>query len=334
MYCYRDSFIELEAKKLKLNIIHCPKGKIDSAFDLQIFLDLKGLINKLNLHFINCQHIKVLWILCFILRKNSQVSLFFTTGKAFRKSFKNFLFNILAKRIDNVFVPTIEYKKNVLRSLNIISSKVIPLGLGISTTNVSREEKDGEKRISLYVAPHEKVIEDFNTIFIAISHVAKIRKNISLTFVTEKRWENHLLYKELQEASMLYGIESIVSYKERLEEKFKDHSDIWVDLGNNKTVNPFLLEIFLTEASILVARKPIIFEILRNSPGQVETFKEGDPRELRDKLLKLFSSKARGTKKYRDYLEEISKTNDRKSYLESLSSHYKRGLGLQYRSEK
>lgn len=333
LYCFRDSLIDHKAKELGLNTLYCSKGSIDTILDFQIYLELKNLINEKKFNFINCFHFKVLWILCFILRKNQSASLFFTTGKAFRKEFRKPPYRFLSSRIDRIFVPTDEHRKSILRNIKILSSKVVCVGMGVEQGLIKKESSESHKCVSLYVAPHEDKPKKFNVIFRALSSMfyldSSLYESLKIIFVTGKAWENHVLYKELQELSMIYGLENLIAYEARLDDEYVDRSQIWIDLGNEKVSNPLLLEVFLAGADLLVPRKPIVYDFLRNSPGAVETFKEGDPRDLRDKLLKLLKSKRRGTKSYKEYLEKIKMKHSWEQYKSTMRNNYEFALGVQ-----
>lgn len=316
LYCYKDSFVDLKAKRLNIPIIYCRRGRVETRFDFQMYLDFRNIINEYDFEVIFTTHFKSLWLMCFLLRNDFTRSLIFYSSKVYSKAFHGPILRLLARRIDRIFVTSQGHKQNVLKSFKILSSRVINTGLGLDFNEFIHESNSDRIWVSCLVPSHGTSLKTFDILLRAfIICMGKSSKTLYLNLVTEKKWESHILYNEFQQFTMAHHIEQNVIYS-TMNDDYIDHSSLWVDLGIDKSTASNAYQAFCAGIKILLGRTPVVFDSLRYGPVNIETVNPNDPRELSSKILKLLKTQTSKAKKYHEFIEVIKQENDRKFYQE------------------
>ena len=291
LYCLRDTFLDWKAKEANLSRIYYRGEHVERFFDLRNYFELKKLITTYQFDIVHCCHFKSLWILCTLLRNDSKTILTFYNTRIFHQYFKTFWFRLLSRRIDRFFVCSSEHRSNIFHCFRVPYQKIICLGMGLHFNTKRKTGKDSPFQVSILLGNHERKIQKYDILFYAFPPLLALLQlkgiSLRLNFITEHPWPKHTLYQGLQEKTVLFGLDQNVNFIDRSGSDQEDESHLWIDLGEDESISSVSLEALGKGIPTLLARMPFIQGKARYHQGHGETFKQNDPRDLRDKCLKI-----------------------------------------------
>ena len=168
------------------------------------------------------------------------------------------------------------------------------------------------------IGNHERKIQKYDVLLYAFPPLLSLvqSKGISLrlNFITERSWSKHTLYKGLQEKTVLFGLDQNVNFIDRSKIDQEDESHLWIDLGEDESLSSVSIEALGKGIPTLLARRPFIQGMARYRQGHGETFKQNDPRDLRDKCLKIIENYPLYNKGAQELSQSLINTHHRDVY--------------------
>ena len=296
LYCLRDSFLDQKARETNISRIHYKGRKVERLTDFTNYFELKRLIAGHGFNIIYCCHFKSLWVLCTLLRNDNKTALAFYNTRIFHQYFTSPWFRLLSRRIDCFFVCSMAHQNNLQHYFAVPPRKIINLGMGLLFDRKRKKIPNNPFQLSILVGSHQNEIQKYDILFHAFPPLISLAKSrgigLRLNFVTEHSWTDHFLYQKLQEKTVLFGFDQNINFIDRisLDGEETDESHLWIDLGEDESVSPVLVEALGRGIPTLLARRPFIQGRIRDHQGHGETFKQHDPRDLRDKCLKILEN--------------------------------------------
>lgn len=328
IYCIRDTFVDLEAKKHNIpRFFH--QGKLSTKIlKWNRFYDLAQEIRNRDINLVHCYDYKLVWPLSFFLRTNPIISLVLTCNQFLQKYYDRIWHKALISRVDQVIVPYSRMAEDVRSRLRVPERKVEALGLGIqSSFSILETNESGPFKIAVNIPPHEKDFSFLKTIFNALEALNSVQKEreIQLLLLNEQPWEETLIYQELKHYILDMGVANYIQFVGKSDiEKIQSQIHLWLQLNNDVVVEDLSLKAIIKGLPILVPRSDFSMKVLKEFPSIGEIYKLGDSRELRDKILRIL----KGHQNYREYLkgrnEDLLCEFGKDSYQEGLERVYQK----------
>jgi hypothetical protein len=329
LYCLRDSIIHLKAKSLGIDCLFHSGGLSFNFFKWHRLNDFVSYLTKFDIKLVHCYDLKFLWPASFYLKRKNLIPLVFTFNHDIKKYYKKYWHKNLIRRIDQVFIPIKEMADGVHGHLDIPMRKFEYTGIGVkgsADSGANGERSTGSWFVGCAVGGHETNAEFLRPLISAISSLNvkdSLSKKIKLMIFTEASWDKFLIKDE---------VKSIVKELGAGEHVFLETSnglksaclgvDLWAGLKVREPMEDLCLSSILSLRPSVAPRSYATMELFRKYGRLGETYKNGDSRELRDKIEKILIS-------YDDYTSAIQKEKDK---LEADFGHefYKNQLLMGY----
>lgn len=343
IYCLKDSLLDIKAKELKIDRIH-HQGKVRTKFLRWYKLrSLTQYIHRLNISIVHCYSLNFLWPTSLYLRRKPSTVLVFTFNYKIKNAYKNFWFRPLVARLDIAFLPIKETFEEVRGHLDIPLRKVQFCGLGLS----NKEKKDSERvlfsedevkdhwLVGACVGGHEKDYSHLTPLLRmvkAINARKVLGKKVKLIFLSEKKWNESLIFPELRSFVNTQDLASDVIFespKNLLE--YLVEMDLWVSLPVDEFIEDYPLIALFNNIPVLSSRTSAFQEILREYGEVGESYKIGDAREMRSKCEKILSHRPRYISNIEESADSLLHYFGASSYKNQMLNAYERALNKRKR---
>lgn len=343
LYTYPKTRLRNKAHQMGIECIY-HKGQFASKFfEWHKLRKLSRLIDELNINVVHCYDIKVLWPLCFFLRRKKLIPLVYSMSSELKKYYKNFWFRPLSSRIDQVVLSMPDMIENVWGHLGLPPRKISFAGMGVKTkvAQVDRPPfRFTEDR--WYIGTNLNGIETNTEFLETLFHAYRvmIEKNLegkSFTFAlcNEKSWADTKLTDELRRQVKDWGLEEHVAFVGPCDiAEQQKWVDLWLGLRRREELEDYVLQSLITGTPILVPRTSSSMELLRTH-GQIgETYKIGDSRELREKCETILSNLSTYRSNLHKSNQFLAESFGHDPYEEMMTKNYQKLLGRRKRLQR
>ncbi len=336
IFCLEDSFLDIYAKKKKINVMH-NYSKIQNSFlKWYRYRNLSSFISGKKVNFIHCYDFKMIWPICFFLRKHRMTPLFLTLDQEFSKTYLKIWHKTLLSRIDHIFVHAHCMVEEVQLKLGIFPRKVTVLGYGVETKEIEKTEinnlkkKLGMSRNSLTVGSlisfRLKTIDPILPLIYGITGYNQKyldRPNLRLILISERQWNKALIYQDLIRFIKDAGCEDdILFYSGDSIELFQSAIDLWLCSYEGSHFSDYAVKSLLFGVPILAPRNSGAMEFFTKFQNTGEAYRRQDSFDIREKLAKIALNKKSYLKKISDGQKNILELHSLETYKGLLSRRY------------
>lgn len=297
LYTYRDSTIDIKAKKAGLKCFY-HHGKIQTKFfNWHKLRKLSNLLKELNVNVVHVYDIKILWPLCFHMRSMPLVPLVYTLSSELKSYYRGVFYKPLSERVDQVLLPMSEMVENVWGHMGIPPRKIHFVGMSMKT-NLGEKKPTPPFKFDdnrYYIGTNLNGIET-NTHFLdSIFHALRVMiekklddKTYTFAICNERHWSECLLTDELRRQVKDWGLEENVAFVNSPDmSHYQEHIDLWFGLQRREDLEDYAIQALLAGKPVCVPRTAFSMEVLSGSGVLGETYKIGDSREIREKCEKI-----------------------------------------------
>lgn len=328
IFCKKGSFLEKKAREKNLEVfLHHGKVKAN-FFKWYKFRYLSIFLSENKINFVHCYDLKILWVLCFILRNKTTIPLFLTIGSELKKSYLELWHKTLVSRVDQVFVFSQAIAEEVKLRLGFPLRKVTNLGYGVSSTSVPRTMISKVKKelgvsskvqtVGSIMSPHHKNLDSiFPLIYAVIGYNQKYHEEneLRLILISEDKWNTNPLYQDLIRFIKDSGSEeNILFYSGATLQTFQKSVDLWIGIFEGYHITDYAIQALLNGVPILVPRNSEVMELMELYPGIGEAYRRDDSFGLREKMERVLKNK-------RDYEREVAKCSKKITLAHSEESY-------------
>ena len=292
LYCYKNSFVDLEAGKMAIVTIH-PNKKLSGYFRWRILFALSPVIRQFDIDLIHLYQMRFVWPLCCFLYRFIEIPLVVTRCGSVDKLYTNVFYRTLVYRVDLFITPLEGIKQNIASHLMVRLRKIACCGMAPLFSNivdcsesVGREEK---KALLMGVFSNgEKSEEEQARILFQGLAIFNERMDCSirLELISEYPWEKNPLYPFYKKLSWEYQVGDWISFKQNdsmVKNKF--HFDLWLGLSRREDLEDRTIWAVFCGIPILIPRTAASMEFFESFGKSGEYYKSGDGREFWQKGL-------------------------------------------------
>ena len=336
VYCYRDSFIDIECKTIGIDCLYHEGREHTKVLHWYKLRKLRGHINKFDVNVVHCYELNFLWPLSFFLKNKPYIALFFTLTYDVHRFYKQFWFRALLSRLDLVFLPAREMIESIHGHLDIPLRKIYFSGLGLKNVEFQKVKKklDGSIwNLASWVNEHETNIDNLSVCLEALWSLnikKEVNKPCYLHLYSMKKWEENIIYQKVLDKIKEYGLENFVKFHH--ESKIENiNADIWISYQTASPLEDYSLTAILKGIPVLTPRNSTTQELNRMYGLANQTYFPSDSRELRTEIVEVI-------KNYEDYVtacesarEELWAEHGEEGYKYSLFRIYEKHLNKRKR---
>lgn len=327
IYCLRDSHLDHEASLQDIPRIYYSGSEVKKSIDFHYFRDLKNCFKNDTYDIVHCYSLRFVWSICFLMMRNRVTPLILTFNRFLNDMKQSPFRRWLLKRVDLLVIFSETVSHIVEENLPIPKRKIRIFGAGIELSYLKNVRQENERVIGSFIPRNE---DSFLNIFSLIYSILPLKEaslslGIELKFVLfcEKLSQENenlpFLMKKIEELGL----------GDKIELKYIDYTkndslelDLLVGLDSAEPFNDLEIRALLAGIPIVVPRTASRQNLVFKHKWVGETYKKGDSREMKDKILKILSNE-------QVYLSEIE---DKKEHLLSIHGvdHYNEELGTHY----
>lgn len=292
LYCLKDSFLHRECKKAGIDcIFHSGTTKL-RVWNWYKLNKLRGIIKRYDINIVHCYQLNFLWPLASYLRKRNLTALFFTINFEMKKFYKQFWYRPLIRRIDLIFIPFREMIESINAHMDVPIRKIYSSGLGVNKINFDQRytfDEENLTHLSCWVNDHEVELDDLTVCLESLWSLnldTTMPKRFKLHIFSNRKWKMNILYKPLKEKIAEYKLENYVEFHES-NDIYDVKSDIWISYTSKSPIEDYALLAILKGIPTAVPRNATTQELHRIYHGSLETYRQGDARELRAKVKEI-----------------------------------------------
>jgi glycosyltransferase involved in cell wall biosynthesis len=324
LYCLKESVLDLAAKKANIHVLYYKRGRPWKKFDFAHHYELRDIIARYEIALVHCFDLQGLVPVGFALMRFPHVPFLMSIFSEVIKTYKRFWQRWALSRVDYFLVPTAELGDNILDRLKVKAKKVEVTGLCLTSPDVTKQLSSDEfvkmfdlsgksVVIGTLVGRHLREAGGVNPLLYAlkglVQSLGEEGKEAILIMIGEKKWNTHLINKELRTLVASLGLENNVRFCDEIDfESIQHLFDLWVGLPSMEGLADHMLASLYAGVPVVLPRTASTLELIRRkdlSPGK--TYRIGDGRELKDNclaILKDAKSFRSDVKALREYLEE------------------------------
>lgn len=342
LYTYKSSVLAMRAQALGIECIF-HQGKFVTKFHKWHKLrKLPKLLIEKNISVVHCYDIKVLWPLCFLMRRLPLVPLVFTLTTELKKYYRSFWYKPLVERVDQVLLPMAEMVDNVWGHLGIPPRKIDFVGLGLLPQKKKESDENPPFRFTdkrWYIGTNLNGIET-NTQFLTTTfHAFRVMvekgldgKNYTFALCNERGWGNSVLTGELRRQVKDWGLEEHVAFVDQTDvAKHQLDVDLWLGLGRREELEDYAIQALLAGKPVCIPRTAFSMEVFRTYGFVGETYMRNDSREIRVKCETILRNLSTYEKSLHKSHQSLRETYGHGSYREGMVKIYKKLLSRRKR---
>ena len=339
LYCYRDSFLEIQAKKNDIECIFHQGKSSFRFFEMRKLFNLSLTINRGEFDLVHCYEAGLVWPISYFLKKKKLIPLFYTVTKRLKRSYHSFWYKMFKKRIDQIFTSSEYLIEQTSFDLSIPERKIHSLGLGIEA--LSREHDESKERflerygffdnegiwiVAMFIPSHLEDASEIKPLLSAFKVIlSKLESKPRFFLVSQRDWTTNILYKDLYSLVVENGLESVVAfcYSNRMEGLFP-FFDCWISYRQGESFEDWNIEALLNNCPVAFSRDECSVEFLNKYPIAGKTFRFGDSREMAFAVCSLFDNAAHHKVGLEEYCLSITRDHISTKYEKELIWYYHR----------
>jgi hypothetical protein len=346
VFCLKGSFLDQYAQVEKLEVKY-HYGKVQRQFfKWYKYRFLSKFLNSDNITFIHCYDLNLIWPICFFLRNRPMIPLFLTIDRELKRSYLEIWHKTLLTRVDQVFVSSESMIDEARLRLGILPRKITVLGYGVNIGEVEKTDLNKIKSelginsdshtIGSLISPHHKKMDSILPLIYAVNGYNQKHhgdKNLRLILISEKKWNQNHIYKDLIRFIKDAGCEEdILFYSGRSVEMFQKSVDLWISSFEGNNLSDYAVKSLLLGVPILVPRNAEVMELFNSFPGVGEAYRKNDSMGVREKLEKILIKKKTYIREVTKGSKEIGVTHSVDIYSNNLISRYSKTVSARKRA--
>ena len=346
IFCKKGSFLAKNANAVGFPVIY-HLGKVQGhIFKWYKFRNFSNYLNSKNINFIHCYDLRILWVLCFLLRNMPMTPLFLTITSELKKSYLEIWHKTLISRVDQVFVFSDSISEEVRLRLGIVPRKITKLGYGVDVqpvtkTIITKVKKElgitsGVFSVGSILSPHFKDLEPILPLIYAVigfNQKYLDGTHVKLILISEEKWNKNPLYQDLIRFIKDAGCEEdVLFYSGTTLEVFQRSVDLWLGIFEGYHISDFAIQALLNEIPILVPRNSEVMELIDTYSGIGEAYRREDSFGLREKMEKVLLNKKTYQKEVIKNSKIISATHRKSLYVDDLLGRYNKIMAARVRA--
>ncbi len=342
LYTYKSSLLGLRAKQKGIECIYHHGKFVTKVFKWHKLRILPKLMKELKINVVHCYDIKVLWPLCFFMRRMPLIPLVFTLSSDLKSYYRNFWYRPLIGRIDQVLLPMAEMVENVWGHMGIPPRKIAFVGLGLKSNYRDRAREVPPFRFTdkrWYIGTNLNGIETNTQFLTTIFHAFRVmvekgleEKNYTFALCNERGWSNSVLTGELRRQVKDWGLEEHVAFVDQT--NVAEHQvdvDLWLGLGRREDLEDYAVQALLAGKPVCIPRTAFSMEMFRTYGVVGETYMREDSREIRLKCETILRNIKTYEKNLHKSHQSLRETYGHEAYKESMTKIYKKLLSRRRR---
>lgn len=316
LYCFKDSYIDREARSLGIKTIY---HQSRSPFDLFKWYKFSKLIKRMNISLVHCYDIDFLLKISFFMGTAPQIPLVYSLFGELKRSYRAFWRAPFIKRVDMVVVPFSEMEENVWNTVGINPKKVHVCGAGIEPV-VQIERKRVPHSVAISIKPHVKKFSEISTLInTAFMFQTRGFNDFKVFLHYEGSWKDSELHAELKNHVLAYKLEENFIFVDGMSiPEVASQVELWLQLESTGRLEDGMLQALISGTPVLIPRNGVNIELLDTFPSVGESYKIDDVREFKQKLQHIFNN-------LEGYSEAVSRFRQRLSDEHGIEK-YKNGL--------
>ncbi|MBT7611196.1 MAG: hypothetical protein HN576_15655 [Bacteriovoracaceae bacterium] len=342
----KDSFLDQYSQREGLEVKY-HFGKVQRHFyKWYRYRFLSKLLKSEKVIFIHCYDLNLIWPICFFLRNSPMIPLFLTIDRAPRRSYLEIWHKALLTRVDQVFVSSESMIDEAKLRLGLLPRKITVLGYGVSIGEIQKSDLNKIKSelainteshtIGSLISPHHKNMDFILPLIYAVNGYNQKHhgdKDLRLILISEKKWNQNQIYKELIRFIKDAGSEEdILFYSGCSIEMFQRAVDLWISSAEGNNLSDYAVKSLLLGVPILVPRNAEVMELFNSFPGTGEAYRKNDSLGVREKLEKVLAKKKTYLKQVAKGSKKIKIMHSVEAYSETLISRYKKTISARKRA--
>lgn len=325
LLCYKKSQVAIEAEKQAIPVTYIKRKKNAPLRGWTFFLHLRQVIAENEFDVVHCYHIFTLWSVCFILKRDILIPVFFTFNQTIQRVYHKFYQRWLLKRVDNVFALSQETKDIFIESFYISPKKVCNIGFGLDVLKKERDQKDFYKLGCVVDNKRElKRIKYIVKVFRFLKNqLGEKYSNLSFyIFLGPRVFQQEAAKNTLTELDYEFYEGDIMLYG--LEDRYEDFKqlDLLLGVAFDELVNDYEIISLINDVPVLFPRTAARQSLLFRYGSIGESYFEGDVREACSKISKILNNYETYVAQLRLHSGEIYETHGVDTYASEFEELY------------
>ena len=273
LYCLKESVLDLAAKKAKVHILYYKRGRPWKKLDFAHLYEIRDIVARYEIALVHCFDLQGLVPVGFALMRFPRVPLLMSIFAEVTKTYKRFWHRWALRRVDYFMVPTTELGDNVLDRLKVKATKIEVTGLCITSPDVTKQLSSDEF-VKVFNLPEKSVVigalvgrhlrEASGVVPLLyalkglVQSLGEDGKEAILIMIGEKKWNTHLISKELKALVASLGLKENVRFCDEMDfESIQYLFDLWVGLPSIRDLRITCLHLCMPEFLSFCRERPL-----------------------------------------------------------------------------
>lgn len=329
IYCTKDSHLDREAELQDIPRFYYSGTEVKSFIDWNYFNDIKTFFKNNTFDIVHCYSLRYVWSVCLLMMRNPLVPLILTFNRFISNSKFGFIKRWLLKRVDLVITFSRSVSDIVEEKLPIPKRKIKVFGAGIEMSHLESHREEGERIIGSFIPRNVDSFQNVISILYAMKPLKRATENLAtdVKFVLYCENTGHddekilMLQNKITELELTEDVElKFVDLHKKEVEKL----DVLIGVDFDEPFNDIEIRALLANIPIVAPRTASRQNLLSRHRWMGETYKRGDAREIKDKVLKILINEQVYLSEIEARQEVFRSVHGVEYYTEQIGSHYER----------